>query len=153
MKLLEFLDSKKVKYELTTHRPTFTAQQMAAEEHIPGINVAKPVLVRGDGKLYMCVLPACCKIDLDALKQSLGVKKVRLADESEMAEVFGDCQLGAEPPLGNLYNLPTLMDKTLENDEYIICQAGSHEKAVRISLKDYKKIAEPKILAFSYHTS
>jgi Ala-tRNA(Pro) deacylase len=120
MKVVEFLDSKGVHYEMTQHRPTFTAQQMAAEEHVPGIEVAKPVVVRVDGTFYLCVLPACCKINFDALRRALKAKEVVLADEDEMATLFEDCTLGAEPPFGHLYGLETLMDGSLEDDPFIV---------------------------------
>ncbi len=61
MQLIEFLNHNKVNFQLCSHRPTYTAQHMAAEEHTPGMNVAKPVVVEADKKYYMCVLPACCK--------------------------------------------------------------------------------------------
>jgi 5-(carboxyamino)imidazole ribonucleotide mutase len=44
MRVIEFLDKSKVKYKVSQHQPTFTAQQMAAEEHEPGKYVAKPVI-------------------------------------------------------------------------------------------------------------
>jgi Ala-tRNA(Pro) deacylase len=125
---------------------------MAAEEHVPGMQVAKPVLVLADGTYYMCVLPACCKIDLAALKQGVGARDVRLADETEMAKLFGDCELGAEPPIGWLYGIETLMDKSLDKDEFITFQAGSHDQAVRITLADYKILARPRTLSFAYHS-
>lgn len=153
MGVTEFLDQKGVKYEIREHRPVFTAQQMASEEHAAGITVAKPVIVKADGKYYMCVLPACYKIDLDALRNQLGAKELDLADEKEMAKLFPDCALGAEPPFGNLYDLPTIMDKTLESDERILFQASTHEKAIRMGRADYQKLVQPKVLKFSYHTA
>ena len=151
MQITEYLDKNKVKYQVCSHRPTFTAQHMAAEEHVPGMDVAKPVLVQADGKYYMCVLPACCKVDLDKLSEQLGVKEVHLATEKEMAKIFPDCELGAEPPFGNMFDLETLMDKGLGEDGYVVCQAGTHEQAVRIELEDYKKLTNPRILEFCYH--
>lgn len=151
MNVVEFLDSKGVQYEMTQHRPTFTAQQMAAEEHIPGMNVAKPVVIKADKEYHLCVLPACCKIDMDALKSQLGVGQIELADEDELARLFKDCSLGAEPPFGDLYSLDTIMDETLENDPYIVFQAGTHESAIRMNLNDYKKLAKPRVFKFSYH--
>lgn len=151
MNVTEYLNSKGVRYEMSQHRPTFTAQQMAAEEHVPGMNVAKPVLVQADGKFYLCVLPACCKIDMDALKNGLSASQIRLADEEEMARIFGDCPLGAESPFGELYGLETVMDSMLEDDTYILFQADTHELAVRMDLQDYKKLAKPRVLGFSYH--
>jgi len=153
MTVIEFLDKSGVKYEVTEHKPAFTAQRMAAAEHEPGKYVAKPVIVRADDKYLMCVLAACYKIDLGALKKQLGAKKVELVEEKDMGKIFGDCELGAEPPFGNLYDLTTIMDKALETDDHIKFQAGSHDKAIRISMADYIKLVKPKVLEFSYHTT
>jgi len=153
MQVMEFLKKSGVKYEVTKHRPTFTAQQMAAEEHESGKYIAKPVIVNADGKNMMCVLSASHKIDLGALKKQLGAKSVKLLDEDQMSKLFPDCELGAEPPFGNLYDMPTVMDKALEKDDHIVFQAGSHEKAIRMSMADYRKLAQPKVLEFSYHAT
>jgi len=151
MKVVELLDSAGVHYELSQHRPTFTAQQMAAEEHVSGMYVAKPVVVKADDQYFLCVLPACCKIDFDALKEQLGVENVELADEEELNSLFSDCAMGAEPPFGQLYGLPTLMDEMLEQDPFIVFQAGTHELAIRMDMEDFIHLAKPRILKFSYH--
>ena len=153
MQVTEFLDKSGVQYEVTKHEPAFTAQQMAAIEHEPGKFVAKPVIVKADGKYVMCVLSASHKIDLRALKEQLKAKSIELAEENQMGELFGDCELGAEPPFGNLYDMPTIMDKALEDDDHITFQAGSHEKAIRMSMDDYRKLVEPQVLEFSYHVA
>ena len=137
MGVIEFLDKSGVKYEVTEHKPAFTAQRMAALEHESGQYVAKPVIVKADGKFVMCVLSASRKIDLRTLKEQMGAKSVELADEADMGKIFNDCDLGAEPPFGNLYDLPTIVDKALQDDDHIIFQGGSHEKAIRISMADY----------------
>ncbi len=153
MNVMELLNQTGTQHEVLEHRPTFTAQHMASEEHVSGMEVAKPVVVKADEDYYMCVLPACCKIDFDALKSQLGVGSLELADEKEMAKLFPDCSLGAEPPFGNLYDMPTVMDKTLEADAEILFQGGSHEQSIRISMADYKRLVNPNVLSFSYHVS
>jgi Ala-tRNA(Pro) deacylase len=150
MKVVEFLETNSAKYEVTRHQPTYSAQQMAAAEHVSVKEVAKPVLIKADGKYYMCVLPACCKVDLDALKQELRADQVALAGEDEMSKLFADCELGAEPPFGNLYGLETLMDESLEPDDQIVFQAGTHEQAIRMAILDYKELVSPQVLSFSY---
>jgi Ala-tRNA(Pro) deacylase len=150
MQVLDYLKQAKVKYEVKEHKPTFSAQQMAAAEHEPGKFVAKPVVVKVDGKYVMCVLAACCKVDLRALKEQLGAKSVDLAEEEEVGRLFGDCELGAEPPFGNLYDMPTIMDKALEADDHIVFQAGAHDKSVRIKMADYRNLVKPKVLEFSF---
>jgi len=151
MRVTEFLDKSAVHYEVSEHAPAFTSQQMAAVEHEQGRYVAKPVIIKADGKYLMCVLSACYKIDLGALKSQLGARSVDLATEKEIGSIFDDCDLGAEPPFGNLYDLPVVMDKALEKDDHITFQAGTHDKAIRISMEDYRKLVKPKVLEFSYH--
>jgi Ala-tRNA(Pro) deacylase len=150
MQILEYLKQAGIRYELKEHKPTFSAQQMAAAEHEPGRYVAKPVVVKVDGKFVMCVLAACNKVDLRALKEQLGAGSVDLAEEQEVGRLFGDCELGAEPPFGNLYDMPTILDKSMEGDDHIVFQAGSHDKSVRIKMDDYRKLVNPKLLVFSY---
>jgi Ala-tRNA(Pro) deacylase len=153
MRVTEYLDKSAIPYEVTEHPPTFTAQQMAAVEHEPGKFVAKPVIVKVDGKYMMCVLSANNKIDLAALKSQLGAESIELADEKEIGKIFDDCELGAEPPFGNLYDLPTIMDKALVDDDHILFQAGTHKEAIQMSMADYRKLVEPKVLEFSYHVT
>lgn len=153
MRVIEFLDKSAVRYEVREHPPAFSAQQMAAAEHEPGKYVAKPVIIKADGMYLMCVLSACYKIDLAALKSRLGAKSVELAEEKEIGELFDDCELGAEPPFGNLYDLQTIMDKALEKDDHITFQAGTHKKAVRMRMDDYRKLVQPKVLEFGYRAT
>jgi Ala-tRNA(Pro) deacylase len=151
MKVLDFLDEVSADYELSRHDPTFTAQQMAAEEHVSGMNVAKPVIINADGEYYMCVLPACCKIDFDLLKREIGACEISLAEEGKLSGLFDDCSLGAEPPFGKLYGMLTLMDRTLDAGDHIVFQAGTHEDCIHMSTAEFKRLVGPRILDFSYH--
>ena len=153
MDVIDFLDKAGVDYEVTEHKPVFTAQRMAAEEHEAGKYVAKPVIVKADGKYIMCVVAACYRLNLQTLRDSLGAESVELAEENELSRIFSNCELGAEPPFGNLYALPTVMDKRMEADDHIVFQAGSHKKAARMSMEDYRRLVKPKLLDFSYHTT
>ncbi|HLB73562.1 MAG TPA: YbaK/EbsC family protein [Sedimentisphaerales bacterium] len=153
MRVVDFLKKSGVNYEVSEHDEAFTAQQMAAVEHEPGRYVAKPVIVKADGEYLMCVLPAPCKIDLRTLKGQMGAKSVELADENEIGSIFEDCELGAEPPFGNLYDLTTIIDKALEADDHITFQAGTHKKAIRMSMADYRRLVQPKVLEFGCHVT
>jgi len=150
MGILEFLAKAGVDHEVSQHAPVFSAQKMAAVEHEPGKYVAKPVIVKADKRYIMCVVPACRKVDLLKVKRHLDAQLVDLAAEAEIAKLFPDCELGAEPPFGNLYDMPTLMDRALEKDDHILFQAGNHDQSIRMSMPDYCKLVEPKILDFSF---
>ncbi len=150
MNVFEYLDQSKVPYSVSEHAPTYSAQVMAAEEHEKGQYVAKPVIVKAAGSYIMCVLAAPDKVIFDKLRNYLGTEDVMLATEDEIRAIFPDCEEGAEPPLGRLYGIRTIMDSALENDDHIVFQAGSHDKAVRMSMSDYLALAQPEIVDFAY---
>jgi len=151
MKVIEYLKNQKVPFELHEHSPTYTAQEVAAEEHVSGNFIAKTVLVRADGNYVLCVLPASYKLDLAKVARIVKAKDVRLADETELAKISPDTEVGAEPPFGNLYDISTLVDDHLVSEEHIIFQAGTHRQAVKIKYHDYARLAQPKTADLAVH--
>src|SRR5437868_4521177 len=130
MQLQSYLDQIGVWYHLSHHPQAYTASELAQMEHIPGDNVIKPVVVEADDRLIMCALPASYRVDMNQLKEKLHAQRVRLASEATLQEIFEDCEIGAEPPVGFLYGLRTLMDESLCKDDRVTFQAGTHEAAV-----------------------
>ncbi len=104
-RLTDFLDERHVQYETLTHPTTYTAQGTAQAAHIPVKELAKTVMVKMDDRMVMAVLPASYRVDLELFKQATGAKKVELAFESEFKELFPECEIGAMPPFGNLYDI------------------------------------------------
>jgi Ala-tRNA(Pro) deacylase len=151
MRIFDYLDQSNAHYSVSEHRPAFSAQVMAAEEHERGRYVAKPVIVKSGGEYIMCVLAAPHKVVYDKLRDYLGTQDVALASEEETRSLFRDCEEGAEPPFGALYDIRTIMDAALKQDDHIIFQAGSHDKAIRMSMEDYLSLARPEIADFAYH--
>lgn len=151
MKIAEFLKEKEVEFESREHVPAYTAQEVAAEEHVSGRLLAKAVVISTDRGFAMCVLPASYKLDMEKVARSLGARTVRLADETEMARLFPDAEVGAEPPFGNLYNMTTLVDDRLAADAEIIFQAGTHRNAIRMKYGDYAKLVNPTVLDLAVH--
>ncbi|MFH1330975.1 MAG: YbaK/EbsC family protein [Actinomycetota bacterium] len=137
------LTERGVSYELTEHREAFTAQEMAAALHVPGARVAKAVMLMVDGRLAMAVLAAPDYVGLTRAREALGAGEVRLATEAEFAPVFPDCDLGAAPPFGALYGVPTYLDRGLLGAESIVFAAGSHRHSMRMGLAAYCETAEP----------
>ena len=142
MGVIDFLEQAKVAYEVLEHPTAFTAQQMAAAEHEPGRFVAKAVIVKADDKPVMCVVAAPRKVDLVKVQKHLRAKSAVLAEEKELGALFPDCELGAEPAIGKLYGVRTLMDQALESADHVVFPAGSHEKAIRMAMADYRRVAE-----------
>jgi Ala-tRNA(Pro) deacylase len=150
MNIFEYLDQSNAHYAVSEHAPTYSAQVMAAEEHEKGQYVAKPVIVKAQGQYIMCVVAAPDKVIFDKLRDYLGTEDVVLAMEEEIRGVFPDCEEGAEPPFGRLYGLRTIMDSGLEDDDHIVFQAGSHDRAIRMAMSDYLALAQPEIVDFAY---
>ncbi len=148
-RLKEFLDNNKIKYVTISHSPTFTAQETAASAHVPGKELAKTVMVKLDGKMAMAVLPASYQVDLDLLQDSSGASKVALASEREFQKLFPDCDGGAMPPFGNLYDMEVYVAEKLAEDEYIAFVAGSHTELIRLSYADFERLVQPKVMRFS----
>jgi len=149
MNLPSFLDDQGVNYRLSHHPETYTSQDLAQCEHISGRHVVKPVLVKADGQFVLCALPASYKVDLMELRDQLRAKECYLADESQLQKCFPDCQLGAEPPIGRIWGLPTLMDESLTCGDHVTFQAGTHDQAVTMTLAEYRRIAQPEMAHFA----
>ena len=149
MKLESFLQERGIGYERHTHIVTYTAQGLANAEHVSGYMVAKPVIVKGAAGFTMCVLAAPKHIDLQRVAAALGESEVRLASEAEMAELFPDCELGAEPPLGTPFGLKTIMDQQLREDEFLVMQAGTHTEAIKMRRTDWEKVCEPTVASIA----
>src|SRR3989442_12266846 len=118
-KLKEFLDANGVAYETRSHLQAFTAQEVAAAEHVPGREMAKVVIVRAGQEFLMAVLPAPQRADLGQLGAAAGKPDLHLATEAEFAGRFPQCQPAAMPPFGNLYGLPLRADEAPTPDKPI----------------------------------
>ena len=148
-RLKDYLDSHKVKYTAISHSPSYTAQEIAASAHVPGKELAKTVIVKIDGRMAMTVMPAPESIDFGALKQALGADSVELATEKEFADSFPECEAGAMPPFGNLYDMDVYVAEHLADDDEIAFNAGSHTELVRLAYSDFEKLVKPKLLKFT----
>src|SRR5437667_8832637 len=131
LRLKKFLDQQQIPYETHIHRTAYTAQQVAAEEHVPGRMMAKTIIVESDGRFLMVVLPAPRKEDMGSVRQMLNEPQARLASEPEFNTLFPDSETGAMPPFGNLYGLAVYVDEELSHDREIVFNAGSHRATIR----------------------
>ncbi len=150
-RLREYLDEKKVRYEVSSHREAFTAQDIAAALHVPGQKLAKVVMIKSGERFMMAVLPATWKIDMEKMKKVLKNTDVRLATENEFKDLFPACDVGAMPPFGNLYNLDVYVDKSLTEDREIVFNAGTHVDTVNMNYQDFAALVKPVVAEFGKH--
>jgi Ala-tRNA(Pro) deacylase len=144
-KLKEMLDEAKVSYEVYNHPQAFTAQEVAASQHMSGREMAKVVILKVDRAMAMALLPAGRMVDVERVKNTLGAGEVRLATEDEFAALFPECEIGAMPPFGNLFGLPVYVDPSLEKDGEIFFNAGNHQQTVRLKYRDFARLVRPRV--------
>ncbi len=149
-RLKDFLDQNNIKYVTIRHSLAYTSQEIAASAHIKGKNLAKTVLIKINGKMVMAVLPATHKVDFDLLKKAFGHENIRLANEHEFLDKFPECEVGAMPPFGNLYNMEVYVDESLTEDKEIAFNAGTHVELIQMSYEDFERLVQPKKIKFAH---
>ena len=148
-KLQNYLDQHEIQYVTISHSPAYTAQRIAELTRIPGKELAKTVIVKIDDKFAMAVLPASCRVNLWHLQEAIGADEVTLSSETEFNELFPDCEVGAMPPFGNLYNMGVYVAEQLTEDEEIAFNAGSHSELVKMSYSDFANLVTPQVVALT----
>lgn len=150
-RLQAFLNNFHVAYCVQHHAPAFTAQDVAATEHLSGTLMAKVVMVVADEALTMLVLPASRRVDEERAAEALFAAHVRLATEEEFTSKFPDCATGAMPPFGNLYGIPVYVDCELADNKTITFQAGSHTRTITLKYADYERLVGPTVVDLAVH--
>ena len=150
-KLCDFLDSHYIKYTVISHSLAYTAQGIATLTHVSGKKLAKTVIVKIDGILAMAVVPASLHVDIDRLRKLVGARSVEIASEREFRDAFSDCETGAMPPFGNLYDMAVYADESLAENEEIIFNAGTHRELVRMAWEDLVRLVDPILAPLTYH--
>lgn len=138
--IVEYLDNHAVPYRRRPHKLAITAQELAATIHVPGRRVAKSVLVKAEGQVWIAVLPATEVIDEGRLAAAVDAPGVRLLHEAEFEAFFPGCEPGAEPPFGGLYGLPVVIASSLAEEESIVFRAGSHVEAIEMRYEDFCRL-------------
>ncbi len=145
MNVTEFLVERKVQFALIRHREAHDAQRLAATIHVSGREVAKTVLLKADGgfRYVVAVLPANNFVDLELASKLLGGSKLELASELEISKHCPDCELGALPPFGSQYDMKTIVDLSLAEDDEIVFEGNTHSEAIRMRFEDFRQIEQP----------
>jgi Ala-tRNA(Pro) deacylase len=146
--LRNMFQARGINYMELHHRDVPTSQEVAHQEHISGHRVAKVVVVMADGKPVELVLPASQHVHLDRVRQILGAKEVRLANEMEMEHYFPDCEVGAIPPVRHWKGIGVFMDRTFDVEGDIVFQAGTHKDAFRLNFRDWFETVKPRVVSF-----
>jgi len=144
-----YLERSRVPYRHKTHPVAYTAQEIAAFDHISGKEMAKAVVLKADGQLVLAVVPADRLVNLAALKKIIGCNRLSLVPETEFQDRFEPCKPGAMPPFGKLFNVPTYCDRMLSKEDEIEFNAGTHYDTIRMRFLDFARLETPIMEDFS----
>jgi Ala-tRNA(Pro) deacylase len=139
-RLETFLTAHQAKYEVMRHPAAVTAQEQAAAMHMPGMHVAKVLIVKERDGFVMAVVPAATRLDLDRLKGLIGHDDVRLATADELRIVVPDCAPGAIPPFGAPYGLRTFVDQRLMAVPDVTVPAGDPHVSLRLRCAEFRRL-------------
>jgi len=148
-KLRVFLDENHAEYTHTVHAIAYTAREVALAEHLPAREVAKTVVVHGDNGYHMLVLPSSKLVDFQEVRIALGLSHARMVPETELNRLFPDCELGAMPPVGNLYGMPVYLDSALAAEDVITFNAGTHRDVVHMRITEFRRLVRPTIVSLA----
>lgn len=146
----ELLTSAGITFQEVHHEPTPTSEDSArarGEEMRVG---GKALVMKGDDRWFLFVLPADCKADSAAIRRELGVKKLRFATPEDLRERTGLVP-GSVPPFGPpILPLPLYVDELIRQNDRIAFNAGSLTDSIILSVSDYLRVANPeRIFAFA----
>ncbi len=136
MKLSDYLKANEVQYEVVNHAHSGNSMQTARASNVPARCVAKAVVLEGETRAVIAVLPASRRLEMRTLPLREG-HALRLATEAELKGLFRDCEPGAVPPLGAAYGIETIWDDSLGEQADIYFEAGDHETLVHMKTRDF----------------
>ena len=139
-RIQDYLAQESIAYEVVAHPHTRTSMQTAAAARVPGDRLAKGVVVEDDQGYVLAVLPATHHLQLGALGRRLHRQQVRLAIEADLRGLFGDCELGAVPPVGAAYGLPMVVEEDLAAQPEIFFEAGDHEHLIHLTQGEFARL-------------
>jgi len=137
--LRDYLNRWGVEYEVVSHAHTGSSLETAEAAHVPGDKLAKCVVTEDYRGYLMVVVPASHEIEFSRLDEQLD-RRLELASEEELADIFVDCDLGAIPPLGEAYGVDVAVDSSLAQCEDIYFEAGDHEELLHLRGDDFRDL-------------
>lgn len=129
--LREYLESRGIAYDVIEHPHSDSAMRAAEAAHVPGDQVAKPVLLGDDHSYLLAVIPATHRLELDRLNQMLA-RSLEMLPEAEIEATFSDCERGAIPAIGEPYGVDVVVDPVLIHQDDVYFESGDHQHLIHV---------------------
>lgn len=147
-RVVTFLKDNQIEHQLYQHRPVYTSEEAAKVRGTKIKQGAKALVMLADKKPVLLVLSAAQKVDTAKFKKLFGFKDLRMGKAPEVKEITG-VEIGAVPPLGNLMNLETFVDRGLGENKEIAYSAGSPSRSAKMSYQDFRRLVKPQVGQFA----
>ena len=129
--LQDYLESRGIAYDVVEHPHTNSAMRAAEAAHVPGDQVAKPVLLGDDDSYLLAVIPATHRLELDRINQTMA-RSLEMLPEDEIEATFSDCERGAIPAIGEPYGVDVVVDPALIQQPEVYFESGDHEHLIHV---------------------
>ncbi|MBP0588594.1 YbaK/EbsC family protein [Paraburkholderia sp. LEh10] len=139
--LQECLAGKNSRYEIVQHPYSHSSMETAAAAHIPGDRLAKTVLFEDEQGYVAAVLPSTYAVKLSELWTKTG-RRLTLAKEVDLRELFKDCEFGALPPVCTAYGMKTYLDESLARQPDVYFESGDHEALVHMDSDQFLSLMD-----------
>jgi len=149
-KLVNFLKKEKAKYKDIEHKTVYTAYDKSQTLKVPEKIIGKTLVIKMDRNYAIALISADQIFDKVKFKKAENlrrkmakqkpIKKIDFVSETWMKKNLKGVKVGATPPFGNLWGLPTFVDKSLLKNRKIIVSGGDYNFSIEISLANLKKL-------------
>jgi len=147
--LKEFLVRSGIRFDVSEHVPVYTSEEAARVRGVELKTGVKALVLKTElGSFVVGLVAADKKIDLKKLARVVGAKRLQLASAQEVLKLTG-CEVGSVHPFGNLFDLPTYMDRSVLENDLVNFNAGLHTVSIQMRAKDLFKAIGPVVGDFS----
>lgn len=134
-----YLDQQGVEYKLLSHPHSQCSKETADLAHVPEQQLAKSVLLEDTRGYIIAVIPTSNRLALKELAEQLN-RDLELASEGELGQVFSGCEVGAVPPVGEAFGIPTVFDDSLLDEAEVYFESGDHEELVHMNTSEFSRL-------------
>jgi Ala-tRNA(Pro) deacylase len=143
-RIVDLLETRGVTHRLLRHPPVLTSEEASRVRGTPLEAGAKALVCHADEQIVLIVVPADARLDNRAFRQQAGVKNVRMIDAERVQELVG-APVGAVPPFGSLFGLPTYADHEIVDRDVIAFNVGARDVSVTMAGPDYAALEQPTV--------
>ncbi len=132
----DHLARKGIPFETLAHDKAYTSVDEARALGVGADEVLKTVVLDTASGHALVVVPGARRLDMKRVQEAVGDRRAHLATEEELERDFPGVELGAFPPLGSMFGLPTYVDPEVMEHETVVFPAGTQTESVRVRRED-----------------